>query len=295
MPKPPGPIDKANYIAHFFEDPCHAPWTVYVELAAEAAGELALAFIEPTPADVLRFYVKPRGARSAGRFGGYIGGEETEEGIQLLPDINEVVGTRLPFSEWIGESLVHDKLAFFWALDGILERLLWYYLLAEMAEDFLFNWTTLINRSEYCSIDMGGSAYIKRESQFMFPMHLWQAVEPMQVVKSWGAIQGLTSGQIIMGDEGGTVVAGAVLTPSVGVTSMTMGLFEGDDTEPTQSKTIDSGIVPGVGGNFMFRQDAAPNTVWGIEIIYSGDINFAPSVTVFNAFINGFGPGQQPT
>lgn len=44
MGKKPGWIDTVNSVTTLIQNPCHAPWTVYAELALEPAGEAVSVF-----------------------------------------------------------------------------------------------------------------------------------------------------------------------------------------------------------------------------------------------------------
>lgn len=294
MPKPPGIIDKANYIVKFIEDPCVAPWTVYVETALEAAGDLVLGYATPSPQDVLRFYVKPRSARSRGKFLRDVeeAGEEEEE-LGLLPDVNEVIGTLLPFSDRLAESAVHDKISWFWALDGVLERVLWYWFLAEMLEDFLFDWTTALNKTEYCSVDRGGSALVQRDEQFVFFAGIWHAVTPGTVVKSWGGVQGTTNLTIDFVSSPGTVVGGMAVTATFGVTEVEVGLFRNAEAEPVQSKFMNFSFDFSTAQTCMFSQDAQIGDVYSFNVRYNADSTEQRGIFLTNINLNGFGESTQ--
>ena len=59
-PRPPSFIDKVNGIVKFIQNPCIAPWVVYVELAAPAAGKAVLTLLDFGFDDVVRGALRPK-------------------------------------------------------------------------------------------------------------------------------------------------------------------------------------------------------------------------------------------
>lgn len=294
MPRPPGIIDRVNYVVHFIEDPCEAPWTVYVETALEAAGEVFMGYATPSPQDVLRFYIKPRSARSQGKFLRDVeeSGEE-ERSLGLLPDVNELLGTLLPFSTELAESAVHTRIAWFWVLDGVLERLLWYWFLAEMASEFLFDWTTALNKSEYCSVDRGGSALIQADTIFVHFGNTWLAVLPTVVRKSWGAVIGSENGSITFTTVGGTVVAGLAVTPDGNITTVDVGLFRNDEAEPQHVTHMDFTENPTTAQTALMRATAKPGDIWSMNVKYQIGGPDGLGLFLTNVNLSGFGESTQ--
>lgn len=294
MPQPPGIIDRVNYVVEFWEDPCAAPWTVYAETALPALGTAGLAFIEPSPTDVLRAYVKPRGARSAGRFGGFLKGGEAAEREALIPDTSELIGERIPFKARFDAPVLAERFKYFWIIDGAIQRVLWYYTIADIVSEFLFEWTTLINESKACSIDRGGSALLTRESQFIFFTGVKHPIEPMTVEKSWGAVHGLVDGTIIFEDEPGLITGGCAVHGTPGVTLITVLLWDYTANEAAEEHTT-TWPAPNPGAvEFVFKTTAKANHIYGIQVIYQGTIE-QTGVFISNAALNGFGMEMQNT
>lgn len=294
MPRPPGIIDRVNYVIDFWEDPCTAPWTVYAETALPALGDLAIAFIEPSPTDVLRAYVKPRGARSAGRFGGYLKEAETLEKGPLIPDSSELIGERVPFKAKFDAPVLRERFRAFWIIDGAIQRILWYYLLADLISEFLYDWTTLIMQSQQCSIDRGGSALLTRAEQFIFFTGVWHPISPMTVEKSWGAVHGLVDGTITFEDETGIITGGLAVVGTPGVTSIDIQLWDYTAKASVEERQAEWPTDNGEAVEVVWRSEAKPNHIYGMRILYSGTIE-QQGLFVTNAVLNGFGTEQQNT
>src|SRR5690606_41018058 len=55
-----------------------------------------------------------------------------------------------------------------WFIDGVIQRLLWWWLVIDLTTDFLYEWTSLVNESIYCRIgDKGSVAASGRDSPFL--------------------------------------------------------------------------------------------------------------------------------
>jgi len=169
MPTPPAPgfFKKVNYVVDFVLDPCHAPILVYVELAAVPFGDLVLAWLTFGWDDIARGYFRPtkalRGGRSFRRGKRPKGWGRIPGAFRKIPGIGDDVGN------WFGKKIPgHKELAgrsvsqgqkFFWIVDGLIQRLLLYWLIVDILSDFFYEWATLIDASEFCQERVDGSFY----------------------------------------------------------------------------------------------------------------------------------------
>lgn len=148
MPKPPGIIDKINYVIKYVENPCDAPWTIYFETIGPALGEAIIALLSFGMGDVFRGYFRPRNLRSfrhgrkgkKGRFRG-----------KGIPEIGNALGKKLPGATVASGLSFHQGVKNIWLIDLGLQRVLWWWLVADITVDFFYHWTSLINQSEFCS------------------------------------------------------------------------------------------------------------------------------------------------
>lgn len=153
--RPPSYLDKVNTIIDFVEHPCQAPWQVYVELALIPAGKAILQLVEPSLLDIVRAYFRPKGLRK-GRHGRHGRRRGRRGGI---PDTSELIGHHLPGYNATSMRHVSDGVKFLWLVDGVIQRVFWYWLIADVTLDFFYNWTSAIQKSEYCKYqDQGGAA-----------------------------------------------------------------------------------------------------------------------------------------
>lgn len=288
MPHPPGIIDRVNYVVNFWEDPCDAPWTVYIETALPALGQAAITLVEPSPDDVLRAYVKPGGARSAGRFGGFLEEEEIAGSEPLLKDTSEMIGEAIPFKARWDNPVLAEDFKYFWIFDGVTQRLLWYWMMADLISQFLFDWTTLINKSEYCSIDRGGSALLYRDSIMMYPPGVIQPVAPMEVRKSWGEIIGTYGGTITFSGGDGVLIAGMGVYCTPDVSEIRCYVWDETTDQAAYTWTFTENMPVVTAKQVMTRLTGKSGHGYGLRCLYFGDGD-NPVVWLSGCTLNGFG------
>lgn len=150
MPRPPvNPegFDKVNYVIDSWVVACDAPWYIYIETLKPAALEAFIVLISFGWADVIRGAFRPKGLgrRTSKRKGKW------RKRVPAFPEIGNTIGKHLPFAEQI-EDFVEwgHKGKFLWRLDNALQVGLFYWLVADVAEDFIFNWTSLLYETEWC-------------------------------------------------------------------------------------------------------------------------------------------------
>ncbi len=158
MAKNPDLVDKVNGIVKFLEDPCDAPWLVYLELAKEPLGRVVIALLSFGLDDVIRGYFRPKGLRSGRhgrrrrrpppRFGAF--GRALRRIPGLGDDVGDMLGKRLPGGERVRGRQVNQGVKFLWKVDGVLQRVLWWWLVIDLTATFFYEWTSLIQKSEFC-------------------------------------------------------------------------------------------------------------------------------------------------
>jgi hypothetical protein len=155
MPQQPDFINKVNAVIKYFQNPCDAPWAIYFETALPALGEAILTILDFGFDDVVRGAVRPKGLRSGrhtrrGRRGGGLG--------KAIPEIGEMLGAMVPGSKAARDRKVSQGVKNLWLLDGVIQRVLWYWLVADVTATFAFNWTSAIQESRFCQNQGVGAA-----------------------------------------------------------------------------------------------------------------------------------------
>lgn len=174
MPQPPGILSRVNYVTKKWEDPCNAPWQVYIETAAPAALELFISLASFGLDDVVREAFRPGSQRTAGH--GLRRNRSTGRGRTRSGGLGRSLGGLLNPGELLGDSIgrslgfkprqVSNGVAFLWKIDGVLQRGLFWWMVADLASEFAFNWTSQLYKTEFCQqagapvLDVDGSAGI---------------------------------------------------------------------------------------------------------------------------------------
>lgn len=119
------PIRKANYVIDWWQNPCSAPFEVYVETALPAFLEVIVFMITLTPQDLIKSHVErstKRGARRRAVALGRRGATKTERALKH-----------------------------FWRIEGLAERGLFWWAVVDLAVDGAYRWTVLMDQTIWCS------------------------------------------------------------------------------------------------------------------------------------------------
>jgi len=155
----------ANAVVDYFESDCNPDWHLYVETLFPAAGTAVLALLEFGLDDILRGYFRPAGGRGFGGLGRasrrYRSPTKAQRARGLLkggiPELGEMTGRKLPGAKLVQARKVGNAEKFLWKVDGLAQRGLWYWMVADILEDFTVNWTSGLMRSKGCiGVDVGG-------------------------------------------------------------------------------------------------------------------------------------------
>ncbi len=157
MPTPPinpDSFDKVNYVIDAWATGCDAPWYIYIETMKPALMTAFITLITFGFDDVLRGFFRPKGLYK--RRTGKRKGKWTKR-IPRFPEIGNTLGKQLPGSaevrgtKWsvLGKTL--------WRMDGAMEAIRFFWLVAAVTEDFAFDWTSVLYESYWCLPDPEGN------------------------------------------------------------------------------------------------------------------------------------------
>jgi len=169
----PGFFDQVNYIAKFVSNPCDAPWTVYIELFFPALGKAILALLLFGMDDVMRGYFRPKGVRGPWH---RRKGRKGRARFRGVPEIGEAIGSRLPGAEIVRGRSVSHGVRHLWMVDGALQRVLWYWLLIDVLVEGLYQWTSMINKTEFCMAQFDNGLAAHGTGGTALPLFGWTAV-----------------------------------------------------------------------------------------------------------------------
>lgn len=173
MPRPPLKpefFDKVNYVIEAWSRPCEAPWYIYVETLKPAALAAFITLISFGWDDVARGFLRPRGlgGRRTGKRKGKL-----LRGVPRFPEIGELIGSQLPGAEEVKGAkwgLLGNAL---WRIDTLLQQGLFWWLVADVIEDFAFDWTSVLYETRWCQASAFGRFSYRMDEFFTRPGGGW--------------------------------------------------------------------------------------------------------------------------
>lgn len=151
-------IGTINAVTNFVEYGCYPHWTVWVDTFWKPAGILVIQLFGFGWGDVLRGYFRPTNIRGiGGRTRVPTRGKKNKPGkkgggrrIPRPPEIGNEIGKALPGSTFFQGRKVTGLERRLWIIDMGFQRIAWWWLVADVTENFVTNWTTAIMESEAC-------------------------------------------------------------------------------------------------------------------------------------------------
>lgn len=141
----PGMIGQINAVTKFWMNDCDIPWTVYAETAIAPLGELALALLSFDMFDVMRGYFRPKNLRTGSHLRAR---RRRKKGKFGIPETGEMVARHIPGYDQMRNRTVSDGVKHLWKIDGVMQRGLFAWMIADVTSDFFYNWTTLLMHTE---------------------------------------------------------------------------------------------------------------------------------------------------
>ncbi len=150
MPVPPinpDSFDKVNYVIDAWTTGCDAPWYIYVETMKPALLTAFITLITFGWDDVLRGFFRPRGLykRRTGKRKG-----KWSRRIPRFPELGNTLGKQLPGASEVRGARWNVLGKTLWRIDGAMEMIRFFWLIAAITEDFAFDWTSLLYESYWC-------------------------------------------------------------------------------------------------------------------------------------------------
>lgn len=142
--RPPRWIDRINFAWKYLFNTCELPFMLYFELGREPAGRAALSLLSFGMDDLIRSYFRPAGLRTK-RHGRKGRKNKKRPGI---PETSDLIAERLPGHQEVKGRKVSDGVRLLWKVDAIIQRGLYYFMLADVIGDFAYDWTTAIIRHD---------------------------------------------------------------------------------------------------------------------------------------------------
>lgn len=157
-PNPPGLEEKLDFIISEIIDPCDAPITVWLDCMWAPLWELVLEWFALDLKQIIITYYRPRlppGFPRLGRHGSR--GRKGKRKLRRNPitgilefDPNEFLGKLLQGGEEFPSRPVGLWSARFWLIEGLIERITFWWFVLELVSDFLYRWMSAVAETKYC-------------------------------------------------------------------------------------------------------------------------------------------------
>jgi hypothetical protein len=273
MPPPPirpDSFDKVNFVIDSWTTGCDAPWYIYIETMKPAALTAFFALLEFGTGDVVRGIFRPKGL---GRRTGKRRGKWAKR-LPAFPEIGNTIGRNIgsatgatAYTRWRagGRTL--------WRIDLAMQSALLLWLVADIAEDFVFNWTSLLYESYWCIPPLRGRfSYQNLPTPAKGAWVWWKEGYGTEDYETgppfWGFLSGST------GDKGATIAATATFSPvpgydppancAVKIVGKDSGVVYGLTTSdvPDADGTFRIPVAANIGPNTRFEVRSWHDTSW---------------------------------
>jgi hypothetical protein len=161
---------KVNTIVQLLESNCRPPWLVYVRTLLPALGQAVLVLLDFGWDDIARGFLRPYGTRSRFKFRR---GKPRKWKLPEIPELGELIGKKLPGAKIVKARRVVAGERFLWAVDGVIQRGLWYWLIVDLVVETAYQWATNILESEYCRCPHDEGFDVYDELQSTGPVSNW--------------------------------------------------------------------------------------------------------------------------
>lgn len=173
MANPPGIIDRVNYVTKSLNNPCDVPWVVYAETAGKAALTVAIAVVCFDIFDVARFVFRPAGLRS----GRHLSRGKKGSNKRRKKGLGRKLANKVPILATLNQRSVSNGVKHLWIIDGIGQRLLWWWLMIDVTTGFFYNWTTMLKKTEQCQLEnVPGAGLSEGKPSGVLAIQGWQGV-----------------------------------------------------------------------------------------------------------------------
>lgn len=176
MPLPPvdrDSFDKVNFVIDAWTTGCDAPWYIYIETMKPALLAAFITLITFGWDDALRGAFRPKGLgrRTGKRKGKFL------RKIPRLPETGDMFGKALPIAEQVDDFTSWNGLGkTLWRIDTAMQAAMFWWLVAEVTEDFAFEWTSLLYESYWCQPDPPGKFSYRKTDYQVFHDNAWTRI-----------------------------------------------------------------------------------------------------------------------
>ena len=168
--KPPIPEDiddRVQFALHFLTDMCDAPITVYMDAFRDAFKEVVIAWYTIDLKNIMTSFLRPQNYIIERRSRRHWGGGEKSKRPTSWEKVWEASG--IDPNEWLGEHLwggdevrarkVPPMAQWLWVIEGVIERLLFWFFVLDLVTQFVYRWSSSIVFSKYCAAQADAVLY----------------------------------------------------------------------------------------------------------------------------------------
>lgn len=156
--KPPQLDERIQFLWRQVVDPCDAPITVWAEALWPAARDLFLAWFALDWKQILLAAFRPgkarRGPRSVSHLSRMLKGKRFPWkrffGKIIEFDPNTFIGELIDYVDDVRGRDVGSKLEFLWIIEGIIERIFFWWMVLDLVTEFFWRWSSVVGQTKYC-------------------------------------------------------------------------------------------------------------------------------------------------
>lgn len=203
-----------NQVTKILDTPCEDSWTVIITTALPAAGDALWLLLTPNPGEILEEYLTPNKGRGASHSRPGKDEPRRKEGRSGkirrwrpgIPDVDGMIADLIPGAEAVqGRDVGFGEK---WLFEGIqlADRVLWYWMLLDITQDFFVKWTTGMQEARFCSKPLAVyfNAFIKQPQGQISqigpnsPPWTWTSSKGVNFVDSDGDVRLLGSSDVTL-------------------------------------------------------------------------------------------------
>lgn len=190
-PRPKDWPEQMQFIWDFAMDPCDAPITVWIELFWPALRQFILNWFEISVFGVMVAFFRPRyplkGGRAIGHYSRHKKRSRVPKKIQwqgiLDFDPSEFIGHQLGGALGLPDRPVGLWQTRFWLIEGVIERVAFWYSVMELSTEFLYTWTSSMAETVYCRARDDAVYMGRQEAWPELPIMGWVAFPIDDIIK----------------------------------------------------------------------------------------------------------------
>lgn len=157
-----------NAVNYIWDTPCEDEWLVLLKTGLPAVGNTLLLLIIPNPQEILEEYLTPakeKAGRRETRDSDPTDRRRSPSGRKrrrwsVIPDVDGMIANRVPAREAVSGRRAGSLQRWLFTGIDIADRVAWYFMLADVSQSLMVNWTSNIMEARFCSDPLKALAII---------------------------------------------------------------------------------------------------------------------------------------